>query len=173
MEFTKVLQCRRSTRAYRKEQITEEQLSAILAAAQAAPIGMGRYDRMRLVVVQDEELLENLNADFASAIDNADAYPTYGAPTVIFVLEHKEDPDLLSGANAACVVEHMALAATNLGLGSVYLLGICRELQGRAHAAALLQIPSDYRMISAVAVGIPQEPLTERPSEAKMLVKRL
>lgn len=173
MEFTKVLQSRRSTRAYTPQQITEEQLSAILAAAQAAPIGMGRYDRMRLVVVQDAQLLEDLNADFASAIDNADAYPTYGAPTVIFVLEHKEDPDLISGANAACVVEHMALAATDLGLGSVYLLGICRELAGRAHAAALLHIPSDYRMVSAVAVGVPQEPLTPREPKARMQVKRL
>lgn len=138
MEFTKVLQLRRSTRSYCSEQLSEEQLSAILAAAQSAPVGMGRFDRLKLVVVQDPELLEALNADYAASIDNEDAYPTYGAPTVIFVLEDRDDPDLLSGANAACIVEHMALAATDLGLGSVYLLGICRELQNKAHAASLL-----------------------------------
>lgn len=173
MELTKVLQLRRSTRAYLKEQITEEQLSAILEAAQRAPIGMGRFDRMKLVVVQNPDLLEELNADFAAAIDNAEACPTYNAPTVIFVLEKKEDADLLSGANAACVVEHMALAATDLGLGSVYLLGICRELQKSAHAAAILRIPSDYRMVSAVAVGKPAEPLTKRELNERIAVNRL
>ncbi len=173
MEFTKVLQLRRSTRSYRPEQITEEQLSAILAAAQSAPVGMGRFDHLQLVVVQNPELLEALNADFAAAIDNADACPTYGAPTVIFVLEDRDDADLLSGANAACVVEHMALAATSLGLGSVYLLGVCRELQDVAHANALLHVPSNFRMISALAVGYPAEPLTERPLQDRLSVLRL
>lgn len=173
MEFTKVLQLRRSTRAYRPEQITEEQLSAVLAAAQSAPTGMGRFDRIRLVVVQDADILEALNADFAAAIDNKDAYPTYGAPTVIFVLEMADDPDMLIGANAACIVEHMALAATDLGLGSVYLLGICRELKNSAHTSALLHIPSNFRLASAVAVGYPAEPLTEREPKERFQVRRL
>lgn len=173
MEFTKVLQMRRSTRAYRPEQITEEQLAAVLAAAQSSPIAMGRFDRVKLVVVQDADMLESLNADFAAATDLKDAYPTYGAPTVIFVLEKKEDADTLSGANAACIVEHMALAATDLGLGSVYLLGICRELQHSAHTAALLHIPSDFRLVSAVAVGYPAEPLTEREPKERFEVRRL
>lgn len=173
MEFTKVLQLRRSTRSYRPEQISEEQLSAILAAAQSAPVGMGRFDRLQLVVVQDPELLEALNADYAASIDNEDARPTYGAPTVILVLEDRNDPDLLSGANAACIVEHMALAATNLGLGSVYLLGICRELQDKAHPAALLHIPSNFRMVSGIAIGTAVEPLTERAPQERLAVHRL
>lgn len=162
MELTKTLRLRRSTRAYAPEQITEEQLNTILDAAYLSPVGMGRYDRIQLRVVQDSQVLAALNADFAASIDNLDAQPTYGAPTVIFVLGRRDEPEVLLGANAACIVENMSLAATDLGLGSVYLLGICSELKDSAQAAALLQIPHPFRMVSALAVGIPAEPLAER-----------
>lgn len=162
MEFTKVVRSRRSTRAYLPQQITQEQLNTLLDAAYLAPASMGRFDHLQLRVVQDAEILDALNADFAAAIGNVAAHPTYGAPTVIFVLGAREDPELLMGANAACMVENMSLAATDMGLGSVYLLGICNELQESAQAAALLQIPAKFRLVSGLAVGVPAEPLTER-----------
>lgn len=165
MEFTKTLRLRRSTRAFGPEQITEEQLNTILNAAYLSPVGMGRYDCLQLRVVQDSEILAALNADFAAAVGSMDAQPTYGAPTVIFVLGRRDDPEMVTGANAACIVENMILAATDLGLGSVYLMGICTELKDSAHAAALLQIPHQFRMVSALAVGTPVEPLAEREPE--------
>ena len=162
MEFTNVLRLRRSCRSYQKTQISEAQLTALLETAALSPIGMGRYDRIQLRVVQDPEILDAINADFAASIGNVDAYPTYGAPTVIFVLTRREDPDILSGANAACIVQDMSLAATNLGLGSVYLLGVCNELKDSAQTAALLRIPPEYRITSALSVGYETEPAAER-----------
>lgn len=162
MEFSQVIRARRSVRAFRPEQITPEQLNRLLEAAALAPVGMSRNEREQLRVVQDPELLDALNADFAASIGNVDACPTYGAPTVIFVLGRREDPEILLGANAACIVENMALAATDLGLGSVYLLGICNELKNSAHAAALLQIASEDRLVSALAVGYAAAPVEAR-----------
>lgn len=162
MEFSKVIRARRSCRAYRPNQISDAELNAILEAAALAPVGMARNDREQLRVVQNPDILAALNSDFASAIGNVTACPTYNAPTVIFVLGRRDDADLLLGANAACIVENMSLAASDLGLGSVYLLGICRELKDNAHAAALLRIPADYRMVSAIAVGYPAQDIESR-----------
>ncbi len=169
MEFTNVLRLRCSCRAYQNTQITEEQLTALLEAAALSPVGMGRYDRIQLRVVQDPEILDAINADFAASIGSVDACPTYNAPTVIFVLTRREDPELLSGANAACIVQDMSLAATDLGLGSVYLLAVCSELKDSAHACALLHVPAEYRLTSALAVGYPAGPAGERePDLTKM-----
>jgi nitroreductase len=174
MEFTKTLCMRRSTRAYTPEQITEAQLDTLLDAAYLSPVGMGRFDQIQLRVVQDPEVLSALNADFAASIGNVDAVPTYNAPTVIFVLGRKDDQEVLLGANAACIVENMALAATDLGLGSVYLLGICRELKNSAQAAALLRVPPEYCLVSALAVGYPVQPLEARtPQKDKMKTIRI
>lgn len=162
MELTNVLRTRRSIRAYKPDQITKEELNVILEAAALSPVGMGRNDREQLRVVQDRDILAALNADFAASIGNVEAQPTYGAPTVIFVLGKREDPDILLGANAACIVQNMSLAATALGLGSVYLLGICNELKNSAQAAALLKIPADSRLVSALAVGYPAAPVELR-----------
>lgn len=162
MEFSQVARLRRSTRAYQEQQITSEQLNALLEAAALAPVGLGRKERVQLRVVQNADILEALNADFAASIGNVNAYPTYHAPTVIFVLCNRGDADALATGNAACIVENMCLAATELGLGSVYLMGICRELRESAQAAALLKIPADFCLVSAIAVGYPVEPLTER-----------
>jgi hypothetical protein len=71
------------------------------------------------------------------------------------------------------MVEHMALSATDLGLGSVYLLGLCRELQNSAHTAALLRIPKEFRMVSALAVGHPAQPLEERSPKERIAVSRI
>ncbi len=162
MEFAKVIRGRRSCRAYKPDQITAEELNALLEAAALAPVGMGRNDRELLRVVQNADILNALNADFAASIGNVAACATYNAPTVIFVLGRREDPDMMLGANAACIVENMSLAATDLGLGSVYLMGICRELKESAQAAALLKIPHEYRMVSAIAVGYPDQELEVR-----------
>ena len=57
---------RRSIRAYRPEQIKEEELGKILEAGTYAPTGMGMQSP-KIVVVQDKEtrdLLSRLNASY-------------------------------------------------------------------------------------------------------------
>lgn len=162
MELKETLSLRRSCRSYTPEQLTEEQLRAILDAALLSPAAMGRFDRLRLVVVQDGDTLDALCGNFAVSTGNASAYPTYHAPTVIFVACPIEDDPFVQAANAACLVEQMSLAATDLGLGSVYLLGICRVLQGSAQAHALLRLPQGFHPVSALAVGYAAEPAQPR-----------
>lgn len=167
MELTNVFALRSSCRSYTDQQLSEEELTTVLNAGLQTPAAMGRFDKLRFVVVQDEGVLEALNSSFAAATGNEAAYPTYHAPTVIFVACDSSDNLALQGANAACAVEHMALAATDQGLGSVYLFGICNELKNSAQASALLRIPPEFRMVSALAVGVPAEPLVEREPQGE------
>lgn len=153
MELKEVLSLRRSCRNYTAEQLTEAEVSALLDAALLSPAAMGRFDRLHLTVVQNPDVLDSLNDNFRVTTGNAGAYPTYHAPTVIFVSCDASDDSFVQAANAACVVEQMSLAATELGLGSVYLLGICRMLQGSAQASALLGLPQGFQIVSALAVG--------------------
>jgi nitroreductase len=173
MELKEVLSLRRSCRSYQPQQITEEQLSAVLDAGLQTPAAMGRFDKLRFIVVQDADVLDSLNSCFAVSVGNTAAYPTYHAPTVIFVACAAEDDPLLQGANAACAVEQMTLAATEEGLGSVYLFGICRVLQGSAQAAALLSLPEGFQLVSALAVGYATDPASPRPvEEGKIAISR-
>lgn len=165
MDFTSVVALRRSTRAYTDEQLTEQEVNALLAAANAAPTCMGRFERLHLTVVQDPAVLQQLNEMFQAAVGDPNAYPTYHAPTLIFVSNSLEDEEIIFGANASCVMENMLLAATNLGLGSVYLFGVSQALQGQAEKlASLLQLPEGFRTVAAIAVGHAKEPLEDRPA---------
>lgn len=174
MEFTKTLSLRRSTRAFTDEQLSEAEVSALLKAAMAAPTAMARFERIHLTVVQDPAVLEELNLLFQKAVGNPEAYPTYHAPTLIYVSNSTEDEEILAGANAGCVMENMLLAATDLGLSSVYLFGVSQALQGEPRVAELLRLPEGFRTVSAIAVGHSAQPLEPREIPAdKIAVDRI
>ena len=101
---------RRSVRAYREEQVREEDLRQILEAATYAPSGMGKQSAV-MVVVQDKETIAKLSK-LNAAVMGAEIDPFYGAPTVVVVLADrssftwKEDGCLVMGnlMNAAYAV---------------------------------------------------------------------
>ena len=68
MEFNKTIAARQSVRKFTEAQITDEQLKAILEAANAAPACMGQYDHLHLTVVQKPEILAQINAAFQKAV---------------------------------------------------------------------------------------------------------
>ena len=59
-ETLKNLRERRSIRRYKKEQITEEQLNAILEAGTYAPTGMGAQSPL-ILVIQDAAVIAKLS----------------------------------------------------------------------------------------------------------------
>ncbi len=75
---------RRSIRAYKQEQVKEEQLLKILEAGKYAPSGMGRQP-VKMVVVQDKDTIAKLSK-MNAAVMGSDNDPFYGAPTVVVVL---------------------------------------------------------------------------------------
>ena len=141
MEFNKTIAARQSVRKFTEAQITDEQLKAILEAANAAPACMGQYDHLHLTVVQKPEILAQINAAFQKAVGDPNMQVTYGAPTVIYVSCKNEDEEIVKGCNAGVVMENMLLEAADRGLGAVYLFGVSQVLFANEEITKLLQIP--------------------------------
>lgn len=169
METMEVMHRRQSCRDYLPGQISEEALNTLLLAANAAPVGMGKYQNMHLTVVQNSTLLTKLNVRAADFMGDPTLRPTYGAPTVIFVSAAEGDPDDVRYCNAACIVENMHLAATDLGLGSVYLLGCIRALQKAPELQRELGIPEGFTPMSALAVGMANRQMPRRELTAERI----
>lgn len=120
-EALEVLKNRRAIRKYRSEQITPEELNAVLEAGTYAPTGKGTQSPI-IVAVQSTEMLERvkkLNAKYTAAPDSD---PYYGAPTVLIVLYGDAAPsDMLGTLDCAAVTTNLLNAAYACGLGSCWI----------------------------------------------------
>ena len=162
MEMMKAISMRKSTRSYKTEQISDESLNTILNAGCAAPVGMNAYNTVHITVIQNPELLNKITEATANVYSNPKMKPFYGAPTLIIVSSTTNDKAPTIGvANAACIIENMTLAATDLGLGSVYLMSFLPSFPANNELLKELALPEGFTPVSGIAVGYPTEPLTK------------
>ena len=63
---------RKSVRNYTGENITNEELSTILKAANASPVGMGQFDSLHLTVITNKELLNKIEKVTAAMFGKPD-----------------------------------------------------------------------------------------------------
>ena len=163
MEWNKLMCTRKSCRAYVDEQITTAQMKALLQAGCAAPVARGKFEQLQITVVQDKELLDLIDAVAKQSYGDENFSCTRGAPTVIVVsvqeVEGQIAPNMI--ASAACVVQNMHLAATDLGLGSVYL-GSIQSVTGSLEVLYKMKLQDGFWPVAALAVGIATEPAEER-----------
>jgi len=150
MELFETFALRKSCRAYTAEKVSAADVKKIEFAANSAPVGGAHYENIHLAVVQDGAAM----AEIRSVAGGGKADPFYGAPLAVFVsAKSRESSPNVEFANAACIVEHMHLAATALGLGSVYIWGCLPAVKGNAALKAKLGIPEGFEPVSALAVG--------------------
>lgn len=163
MEWKDLMLTRKSCRAYTEEQITADQLKAILQAGCAAPVARGKYEQLQLTVVQDKALLEQIDAVARQSFGDDSFSCTRGAPTVILVSVQEEQGQIspMMIASAGCVIENMHLAATDLGLGSVYL-GSIQAVNNSFEVLYKLKLQDGFWPVSALAVGNPVEAAEKR-----------
>lgn len=174
MELYEAFEARKSTRSYTEEQVPEEKLQNILVAGGLAPIGLGKYDTLHFTVVQDKGLLAEMAHATAEVWQQPDADPMYGAPTLILVSAPELPAPHIEYCNVACALENMALEATGMGLGSIYLWGVVSVVAGRSDLLEKLRLPEGFRPISALAVGFAKEPLKpEKEWKPRVQVTRL
>ncbi len=62
MDYFELLRYRKSTRKFRQDQISQDNLTAVLAAANSAPVGSNLYKDIHLTVVQSRDVLDKLSA---------------------------------------------------------------------------------------------------------------
>lgn len=158
METLKAIAKRKSTRAYKSEQIPKAVLDTILAAGCAAPVGKGAYDSLHLTVIQNPDFLKRISTGLAK-IMNIETDPLYNAPTLVMVsASEKQLLPNIEFANAACIIQNMLLAATDAGLDSVYIWGAAVAVQADAELSRDLGIPEGFKAISSAALGYAQQP---------------
>jgi len=108
---------RRCVRAFRAEQITDEELNAVLEAGKYAPSGANQQSAL-FIVVQDRDTRETLSR-MNRAVNGGDSDPYYGAPTVVLVLA--DTTKVTPVEDASLALGNMFNAAHALGLGSCWV----------------------------------------------------
>ena len=174
MEWKELMQTRQSCRAYIDEQITTAQLKDILQAGYAAPVARAKFEQLQITVVQNRELLEKIDGAAKQSYGDDSFSCTRGAPTVILV-SVREDQGQISPmmlASAACVVENMHLAATDLGLGSVYL-GSIQAVNNSFEVLYNLKLQDGFWPVLALSVGYAAEPAQPREISTDKIVTNI
>ena len=152
METLETISKRHSVRQYTTQGVEEEKIGKIIEAAQAAPVGMGQYNTMHLTVVQSPEVLAALTEAGKEAFGGRNLI--YGAPALVIVsTKPSEQVPGMEKLGAATIMENMILAATDMGLGSVFLLAICAALAQNSDIMKQLQIPDGFVPTAAMALG--------------------
>lgn len=155
MQTMEAIAKRKSERAFDTDKaVPAELVDLVVKAGCQAPIGAGKKDSLHLTVCTDVSILDEINtmSSVAMKMDKRDFF--YGAPVVIFV--SASDKQMAPGvelANAGCVIENMLLAATDAGLGNIYLWGAVQALAKNKALCAKLGIPEGFRPVSAAAIG--------------------
>jgi len=118
-EVLKALRERRSVRAFKAEQIKDEELKAVLEAGIYAPTGMGRQDPW-IVAVQDPKIIAQLVRMNASIL-GVQSNPYYSAPTIVLVFASRPEKWFTSVNDGTLVLGNMMNAAYAVGLGSCWI----------------------------------------------------
>ena len=146
-ETLKVLETRRSCRAFKPELIEEEKLQAIIKAGTYAATGMGRQSPI-IIAVTNKELRDKLsvmNAKFMGKDESFD--PFYGAQELLIVLANKAMPTYLY--DGTLVLGNLMNAAADLGVDSCWIHRAKEEFETQEGKELLksLGIEGDYEGI--------------------------
>ena len=169
-ETLHTLETRRSCRAYKPQQITEEELAAVLRAGMYAPSAKN-LQSARIVVVQDAAARARLTR-MNAAVMGSDKDPMYGAPTILLVVADAHNPNAV--ADGSLVMGNLMNAAASLGLGSCWINRAKEELETEEGKALLKQwgLEGDYIGVGHCILGYPaEEPKPAAPRKADYIVR--
>jgi len=144
MTFIELAKKRHSCRKYLETKVEKEKLNQILEAARIAPTGANKQAQ-KLIVVQEAEGLKKL----------AKAAGIYGAPLAIIVCSDASkvwtrpyDGKKLTDIDATIITDHMMLAATDLGLNTVWICLFEPEILKKEFS-----LPDNLEAINILVVG--------------------
>lgn len=150
-ETLETIKSRRSCRAYKPEQITDEELNAVLEAGTYAASAMGRQSA-KIVVVQDAAARAQLTR-MNAAVMGKDTDPMYGAPTILVVLADAGSKNAVQ--DGSLVMGNLMLAAHALDIGSCWIHRAKEEFESAEGQEILkdLGIEGEYEGIGHCVLG--------------------
>lgn len=152
MEVQVCLQARRSIRKFTDEAVSGEQIDALLHAAMSGPSACNARP-WAFYVVANPEALEKLRA--------ATPYTRMRAPLAIVVCgdQTRTLPDERAQfwiQDCSAATENILLAATDLGLGTVWC-GIHPKMEAEENVRAALALPGTMIPLNIIYAGHPAE----------------
>lgn len=152
MELQEVLQRRRSIRKYTEEPVSKEEIDLLMHAAMSGPSACNKMP-WEFYVVTDEAVLEKLR--------NASRYSKIYAPLAIVVcgslsraLPSQLAPYWIQDCSAS--TENILLAATDLGLGTVWC-GIHPQKRAEERVREALGLTEKQIPLNIIYVGHPDQ----------------
>ena len=162
------LKSRRSIRKFKDEQISDEDLNAILEAGTYAPTGRG-LQSPKIVVIQNPDKIKEFSAwnrSYFPVDVPEDMDPLYGAKTLLIVLSDSEIPTYVE--DGCSVLAVLVNAAHAVGVGSCWIHRAREEFSSKKGKELLKKwgIPERYEGIGHVVLGYPDmespEPLARK-----------
>ena len=171
---------RRSIRAYKPEQIKDEELKTILECAINAPSARNSQP-WEVRVIRDKEAIDNLNKEVIAdmiekrpeakerfADENASVF--FHAPTLLVVAY--DTTQYWGQSDCGMLVQNILLAAESMNIGSC-AVGCCREYINSPKAADFvksLNLPENYVVYLTVTLGYKDENPDAKPRDDKKVV---
>jgi nitroreductase len=159
-DLIKTILSRRSIRKYKSDPVKPEDIKTLLEAAMAAPSASNRKP-WHFIVLTDREKIDKL----------ADAHPyakmLYQAPLCIAVLGDKNITKRFWVQDCSAATENLLLAATALGLGTVWL-GVYPREERVQSVREVLKLPEHIIPLNLISIGYPaemKEPRTQYDDE--------
>ncbi len=151
MDFRTLITKRYSCRAYTSQPVEEEKLQLILEAARLAPTAANRQP-FRILVIhtagREEALRRIYNKDWF--VQAPIVLAVCGVPAEAW--KRRADEWLAMDVDAAIVMDHMILMATELGLGTCWIAAFDPQA-----AREVLALPEDIKPLLFTPLGYPAD----------------
>ena len=151
MDVMDAIKTRKSVRAYLDRPVEDEKLNAVLEAARLAPSASNRQE-WRFVIVREPKTRIKLAAAAGGQMFVEEA------PVLIVACAETDGHVMRCGQlcypiDVAIALDHMSLAAVELGLGSCWI-GLFDEKKVKE----ILHIPDEIRVVELMPLGYPSDP---------------
>ena len=165
MEFSELIEKRYSARAYKSDPVEDDKLQQVLEAARLAPTA-ANLQPFQLIVIhtagREAELKRIYSRDWfvqAPLVICACGIPGQGWV--------RKDGKSYNDVDVAIVMDHLILAATNLGLGTCWIAAFDPPA-----AREVLDLPDDVEPIAFTPLGYPaDEPGRQKRKALSELVR--
>lgn len=153
MTVREVIETRKSIRKFNTGSITDEQLQTLMEAAQLAP-SASNMQPYEFIIVKDDKLKTQL-------VKKGAIQPFITEAAVIFVGIGDPSREKWYKVDIAIAMEHLALQATELGLGSCWIGAFNEE-----KVKEVLKVPAKKQVIALLPIGIPGQDPPARPRKS-------
>ena len=165
MEFTDVVKLRRSVRKFSNQEVEKEKIEQILECARLAP-SWANKQCWSFIVVKDKEKIELLS----KAAGTVNIW-FKKAPIMIVACGDPKLSGIRKGieyfmVDVAISMEHLVLAATDLGLGSCWIGAFEEE-----KIKDVLGIPNNIRVVAITPIGYPAEKVGVQETITRVILR--